>query len=69
MACELMFSETAVEDLQRIVDSLPLERQERALETVEAQSRSPTPATRGGGGADGGWNISSLAAAFVHANP
>ncbi len=36
MAYALAFADTAVEDTERLVDSLPEERRERALDAIEA---------------------------------
>ena len=40
MPCALDFSETAAEDFQRLLDSIPLSRQERALIEIEAVCRT-----------------------------
>ena len=40
MPCALDFAETAAEDLQRLLDSVPLSRQERALIEIEASCRA-----------------------------
>jgi len=40
MPCALDFSETAAEDLQRLLDSIPLSRQERALTEIDAVCRT-----------------------------